>query len=130
MKSFFLLFFAVSLIACSHGNCRDRQAKAETTTAVETTPPLESQVKTSQADHVKVYKADGSLQCNRGQALTPAAMQSQLGDIHVYSSANKNDGLMHAQVCGSATGRVNVYEIDRKNLSSVLKKGFKEWIND
>ncbi len=76
---------------------------------------------------VKVAKADGSLQCGQGRAIPVAEMQKELGAIKVYSSANKNDGMMRIQVCGSPTGNHNVYEIDRKDLDAALKAGFKEW---
>lgn len=84
----------------------------------------------SKLDRVKVYKADGSLQCGQGKALPTAEMQKQLKDIKVYSSANKNDGMMRIQVCGSPTGNANIYEIDRKDLEAAIKLGFKEWTFD
>jgi hypothetical protein len=84
----------------------------------------------SKLDRVKVYKADGSLQCGQGLAVPLADMQKDLKDIKVYSSFNKNDGMMRIQVCGSPTGNSNVYEIDRKNLEAAIKLGFKEWTYD
>jgi hypothetical protein len=57
-------------------------------------------------------------------------MQAQLGPMKVYSSGNRNDGMMRIQVCGAPTGNVNVYEIDRKDLAVAQKKGFKEWTLD
>lgn len=84
----------------------------------------------SKMDRVKVYKPDGSLQCGQGKAVPLADMQKDLKDIKVYSSFNKNDGMMRIQVCGSPTGNSNVYEIDRKNLEAAAKLGFKEWTYD
>ena len=40
----------------------------------------------------------------------------------------ENDGKMRIQMCGSPTGNVNVYEIDKANLSQALGYGFTEWI--
>ncbi len=84
----------------------------------------------STAERVKVYKADGSLQCGQGKQIPLAEMQKQLKDIKVYSAVNKNDGMMRIQVCGSPTGNSNVYEIDRKDLEAALKAGFKEWAGE
>lgn len=85
---------------------------------------------TSKADRVKVFKPDGSLQCGQGKAVAVTEMQNQLNGIKVYSSVNRNDGMMRVQVCGAPTGNVNVYEIDRKDLAAAQKKGFKEWTMD
>lgn len=87
----------------------------------------EQKVPKAAADLVKVYKYDGSLQCGMGKTIPLAEMQKELQGIHVYSSKNQNDGLMRTQVCGSATGHANVYEIDRADLSEAKKRGFKEW---
>ena len=76
---------------------------------------------------VFVYKNDGSLQCGVSQAIPIDEMAKELGDIKVYSSANKHDGMMHIQVCGSSTGQVNVYEIAKSDLKKALSKGFKPW---
>ena len=135
MRILILTMFSVSLMACSHGNCRDRrneEAAKETPTAAATTAPPamkpgESLVKSGQADRVRVYKADGSLQCGQGKAIPVSEMQKQLNDIHVFNALNKQDGMMHIQSCGSPTGKANVYEINRKDLDAALKKGFKEW---
>ncbi len=119
--------------ACSHGNCRSQKkdsaesTKAAAAAAGTTTTPVEANVASSTTERVKVYKADGSLQCGQGKAVPLAEMQKQLKTIKVYSSANKNDGMMRIQVCGSPTGNNNVYEIDRKDLEAALKAGFKEW---
>lgn len=114
------LLFVVG--ACSHGNCRS-QKNGEMTAKTSEVPVVAS----STTDRVKVYKSDGSLQCGQGKQISLAEMQKQLKGIVVHSSANKNDGLMRIQVCGSPTGNHNVYEIDRKDLEAALKAGFKEW---
>ena len=123
MRYFLLSCTVLALTACTHGNCRAIQKKEKPTTAeaaAMTNPSTALQ-------KVKVAKADGSLQCGQGRAIPVAEMQKELGAIKVYSSANKNDGMMRIQVCGSPTGNHNVYEIDRKDLDAALKAGFKEW---
>jgi hypothetical protein len=79
---------------------------------------------------VKVYKADGSLQCGMGTKIALETMEKQLKGIKVFSRTNKNDGLMRIQVCGAPTGQSNVYEINRTDLERALKAGFKEWTQD
>ncbi len=126
LKLVFLSVLCMNLLACSHGNCRAQGQSSEVTKSTEVHSGV-SKVSPAQADKVKVYKPDGSLQCGQGKAIPLADMQKELGDIKVYSSFNRNDGLMRIQVCGAPTGHSNVYEIDRKDLEQALKKGFKEW---
>jgi hypothetical protein len=77
--------------------------------------------------HVLVYKADGSLQCATGKAVKPADMAADLLDgIKVYSQDTRSDGRMHVQVCGTPTGRINVFEIDATSLPAAEKRGFKK----
>lgn len=140
-KTLWLLPFIFFLGACTHGNCRAQKKDGEVagTTPVATsgvTPARDSKssaevnVVSPKTERVKVYKADGSLQCGQGQVIPAAEMQKELKNIKVYSSANKNDGMMRIQVCGAPTGNSNVYEIDRKDLAAAIRMGFKEWTAD
>jgi hypothetical protein len=155
LNSLMTAFVALALAGCASGKCLQSKTAAENAaaaTASGTTsgtgatagsggakapesggakaPTKEVMKPESKLDRVKVFKADGSLQCGQGKAIPAAEMQKDLGDIQVFSSASKNDGMMRIQVCGSPTGNSNVYEIDRKNLAAALKKGFKEWTFD
>ncbi|UOF01984.1 hypothetical protein [Bdellovibrio reynosensis] len=133
MKFLFLVPMFFILGACSHGNCRAQKAPQTTVTDASTKSAASAEVATmpsSAVDRVKVFKADGSLQCGQGKAIPAAEMQKELKGIKVYSATNQNDGMMRIQLCGSPTGMVNVYEIDRKDLDVALKAGFKEWTND
>lgn len=125
---------------CVTGHCRDHreaamkkakeEAKAqggEAPPAVPGLTPLPSEKLAKPFDRVRVFKYDGSLQCNMGEAIALEIMRKELGSIQVYGSKNLSDGLMRIQVCGSPTGKANVYEIDRKDLEAALKLGFKEW---
>src|SRR6185312_7818278 len=105
---------------CADGNCRS-QAKPVENKAMD-----QKNMKIS-TDTVKVYKYDGSLQCGMGKPIAITDMQKELQGITVYSTENKSDGLMRTQVCGSPTGKANVYEIDRSQLTEAKKRGFKEW---
>ena len=130
---FTMLF--LSLISCTHGNCRTQAENADAalaTSAVKTVPIQEiSKMKeTSAGQRIKIYKADGTLQCGQGKKIALEQMKKELKDIKVHSQTNKNDGKMRIQLCGSPTGNCNIYEIDRENLDQALKLGFKEWTGD
>ncbi|MGZ3775066.1 MAG: hypothetical protein ACXVCY_16540 [Pseudobdellovibrionaceae bacterium] len=115
--------------ACTHGHCKagnTDKAPAKASAAA-TQGGNMPDVPSSKVARVKVYKADGSLQCGQGAAISLSDMQKELKGIRVHSSENKNDGLMRIQLCGSPTGNNNVYEIDRKDLEAALSVGFKEW---
>ena len=127
---YFSLLPVLFFVACSTGNCRSQgeteRVKAET--AVNPALQETSQKASTALDRVKVYKYDGTLQCSQGAKIPLDQMQKELKNITVHSSENKNDGLMHIQVCASPTGMANVYEIDKTQLAAAKKLGFKEWI--
>jgi hypothetical protein len=131
MKSFssfsvLAAFTAIFALGCAQGNCRSQ--------ASSTVNPAQAEVQmkntSSQQDRIRVFKYDGSLQCNKGKAIALDVMAKDLGSIPVFSSANKSDGLMHIQQCGTPTGKANVYEIDASNLALARKAGFREWTFD
>lgn len=132
LKWIYTGILSVTLFGCATGNCVN-QAKPGAAKPAPTTSPVSpggSVKPESPLERVKVYKPDGSLQCGQGKAIPVAEMQKDLKGIKVYSSSNKNDGMMRIQLCGSPTGNANVYEIDRKDLEAALKAGFKEWTFD
>lgn len=123
MKKIFLLIPLIFVLgACSHGNCKQKTADK-----LIKTEEVSMAQQPSALERVKVYKADGSLQCGQGKAIPLVEMQKELKGIKVYSTANKNDGMIRIQVCGAPTGNSNIYEIERKDLDAALKAGFKEW---
>ncbi len=128
MKKIFFSLVVLGLVGCSNKSCREiRQEASAGAPPVAVSKEKDPMSKTAIADRVKVHKADGSLQCSQGKAISLLEMQKQLGDIQVHKSYNQNDGMMRIQVCGAATGNSNIYEIDRKDLAAAIKAGFKEW---
>lgn len=136
----------VLLGACAQTNCRENH-RAETTAPTTAggstdvnkpaTPateapirPVDTSKEATIGDQVRVYKPDGSLQCDQGKPVSLDEMKKQLGSIPVLQMIKKSDGLMRIQQCGSPTGMSNVYSIERKNLSAATKLGFKEWTKD
>jgi hypothetical protein len=119
-----------ALSGCSTGNCRSQKeaAKAQIEVPRSSIEGLVLMKESSKGQRVKVYKFDGSLQCNQGRQIPLDEMLKSLGGIKVYSSQNLSDGKMRIQLCGSPTGKCNVYEIDRESLDTALKEGFKEWV--
>ncbi len=127
-KWIYASILSLALFGCATGKCVDVNTAHPVTTAPNSGDSVMKPE--SKLDRVKVFKADGSLQCGQGKMISTADMQKDLKDIKVYSSLNKNDGMMRIQVCGTPTGNSNVYEIDRSNLAAALKLGFKEWSYD
>lgn len=76
---------------------------------------------------VRVYKSDGSRQCERRGGKSVEATERELAGIPVYHREKRSDGLMHIQVCGSPTGIINIFEIDSSNLKQAEERGFKRW---
>jgi hypothetical protein len=131
-KRAFVFLGLIVVLGCANKNCREmRLEESQKSGAPIAVPAVDKEKdpmnKTALADRVRVYKPDGSLQCGMGKAVPLDVMQKQLGSIRVHKSFSKNDGLMRIQVCGTATGNSNVYEIDRTDLAEALKAGFKEW---
>jgi hypothetical protein len=118
------LAFAALSFSCQSGRCKERVTPSNTESALmDANQKPVNQV----LDRVKVYKYDGSLQCNMGKAISVDEMEKQLKDIKVFARENKSDGMMRIQLCGSPTGRANVYEIERKDIEAAKKAGFQEW---
>ena len=81
----------------------------------------------SAKERIRIFKYNGNLQCAQGHAVSVDSMKSELGDIQVFTSESKSDGLFHTQVCGSPTGEANVFEINKRDLAKAKKLGFSEW---
>lgn len=115
-------------IGCTQGHCR-RKVDAPPAVSVQDGPAeaIPATVKPEEKDRVFVYKYDGSLQCQKGKAISVDVMAKELKGISILSSVKKSDGMMHIQVCGTITGMANVYEIRTKSLKQAESRGFKKW---
>ncbi len=129
LKSLILILFTVfSQIACQSGHCRKIDKSLPPVVTPEQMDDKGHNLKKNEKEkRVFVYKYDGSLQCGQGRKIPLKEMAGQLDGIRIYSMENKGDGLMHIQVCGSATGYANVYEISVKNKAAAIEAGFKVW---
>lgn len=122
----------IFISACANKPCNEHQITSQTNAQKqESLQAMNDQVKNQDlTNRVRVYKPDGSLQCGMGKKIDLDTMKKDLGDIKVYSSENKHDGLMRVQVCGHPTGNCNIYEINSSDLEKASQAGFKKWIRD
>lgn len=114
------------LAGCAQGHCRHKVDAPALPPASPQTGQADATSK-SKPEHIFVYKYDGSLQCGKGKAIAPEVMAKELSGIQVFSSEKRSDGLMHIQVCGSITGKTNVFEIPASSLKQAESRGFKVW---
>lgn len=76
---------------------------------------------------VRVYKPDGSRQCEKNAGQSILVMERELAGIPVFAREKRKDGLMHVQVCGSPSGMINIYEIELARVKQAEERGFKRW---
>lgn len=87
------------------------------------------------AETVKVFRYDGSLQCGMGRAVPLDEMAKELAaaNIKVLSSEKGVVSGLVIALCGAPTGRANVYEIAKDDLSRIAAdrqgvKRFQPWV--
>jgi hypothetical protein len=134
-----VLVGSLCLGGCSSRPCREPRLPEldQTSSGVSSTSPSASSSgsssgNSSKADEtgplrVRVYKPDGSRQCEKRTGRSVEATERELAGIPVYHREKRSDGLMHIQVCGSPTGMINIFEIDSSNLKKAEERGFKKW---
>lgn len=125
LLSGFLFFLGCQSTPCS---IQDRTVDAADVKAVDA--KVAALKKDSSMKNVKIYKPDGSLQCNQGKAISLKEMEAELKEIQIFSSVKSHDGLMRIQVCGQPTGMSNVFEIAEANWEKAKALGFKLWKKD
>jgi len=108
-----LILLSLAFAACTHEV--KKPEKRWTVTA-----------KTESEQRIWVTRADGSRQCAKQRVPSPEEVvrQVQGAGIMVFQSRSGNDGQMHAQRCGSPTGRTVDLEISRPDLTKALALGF------
>lgn len=86
----------------------------------------------SSASTVTIFKHDGTLQCGLGKEVTLAQMAAALeaAGVTVLARRKANDGKLHIELCGSASGRINVFEIPAASLRAAQKLGFDVFVAD
>lgn len=127
MKIFLVIMLSGFIFSCSTTTCaNDRKFNsAKSSDEAQKMTLDKSSINTTK---VKVSKSDGTLQCGQGKLIPISQMQKDLKEITVFSSSNQNDGKMRIQVCGSATGQYNVFEILETDLEKAKACGFTLWM--
>lgn len=120
-----------STISCVQRPCREpRSPELDQTKRPGESPSLAAATPTTEdlshlPARVRIFKADGSRQCDRKPGMSVEVMQRELAGISVYNQEKKPDGLARIQLCGSPSGMINVYEIDRQALKQAEERGFR-----
>lgn len=79
----------------------------------------------SGADTIKVFKSDGSSQCqNDGASVDEMRMELVEAGIDVICGQKANDGGFYCAACGCPTGDINVYTINAANQADAESLGF------
>ncbi|MCB0348667.1 MAG: hypothetical protein KDD37_07515 [Bdellovibrionales bacterium] len=135
MRFSLILILSCTLISCSLTKCRQKKDEKTFVEQVENLPNFKSKgpksIKAGDLETVRVYKADGTRQCegNRPTPITELKEQLESNGIRVLKVEHTSDGVMHTQSCGSETGRVYVFDIQKLNLPKALKFGYKNFGN-
>ena len=77
-------------------------------------------------ERIFVFKPDGSLQCSSDKGTTLKKMEKELAGIKIHSRKKRHDGLLRAQICGSVTGQINVFEIDLADWKHAMSLKFQK----
>ena len=128
IKFISILIFAATLNSCSTTQCKPEDLAAQKK------PTNEKITKSIKPENymkkIKVYKQDGSVQCEDVTGTSLEKMSVELSGLTIHQKEKKHDGLLRAQMCGNPTGQCNVFEINETDLIHVEKLGFKIWKND
>jgi hypothetical protein len=122
---------SLSLVACASGKCRQKKDEKTFVEQVENLPHFKTKeaksIKPGDLDTVKIYKADGTRQCEPTRPIPATELKTQLetNGVKVLKIEHTTDGVMHIQVCGSETGKIYVFDIQRLHLQKALKMGYK-----
>lgn len=125
-----ILLVGAAVSACATGRCPRAGAADAAVAPVAAAPEaaaLPGKVATKTVTTILVYKPDGSLQCGMGKGLSAEDMEKQLAGLGVTARSKREDGMMHIQACGQATGMANVYEIPESSLAVAEKRGFRRF---
>jgi len=123
-KSLILILGSIFVMSCSTQTCAKDQLVKRNEDTQKTVSILEGQ---KNMKTIKVYKFDGSKQCENIPGISVDEMAKELSGLKILHSEKKHDGLMRIQVCGQPTGQCNVFEILESDWASAEKAGFKKW---
>ena len=125
-----VVIFFLFAVGCQMNPCNIQERPTNTADGKALDAKVDNLKKDAAMKTIKVFKPDGSLQCNQGKSFSVKDMEADLKDVKVISSEKKHDGLMRIQVCGQPTGMSNVFEISDSDLEKAKTHGFKIWKKD
>lgn len=87
--------------------------------------PLSLEAKQAPPNLIKVYKYQGSVQCQGGgQSLSQMLGQLRKAGVKVFKSSCGVDGLSYIAVCGAPDGKINIFSIAKNRLAKAQQLGF------
>ena len=128
-----------TMVSCTSHPCReprlpelDKTVKREMVigpngVAMPVEPPSKPSITAdgNETIRARVYKSDGSRQCEKRPGIALDVMERELAGIVVHNREKRKDGLMHIQICGSPSGMINLFEIDAGFVKQAEQRGFK-----
>jgi hypothetical protein len=78
--------------------------------------------------NVWVTRPDGGQQCSpqSGQSLDTSSAELKKAQVRVLNSQKGSDNKLHAQMCGIPSGKTNMFQIPRDDLSKASALGYHE----
>lgn len=135
MKFYLVLLLSCTIVSCSLTKCRQKKDEKTFVEQVENLPDFKSKdsksINAGDLKTVRVYKADGTRQCEANRPIPISELKQQLENnkIKVLKVEHTTDGVMHIQSCGAETGGVYVFDIQQLSLPKALKLGYKNFSN-
>ncbi|MBK9294014.1 MAG: hypothetical protein IPM57_06145 [Oligoflexia bacterium] len=133
LPALFILSLATSL-GCSHGKCNNlpqRPTSEEHSKNIQNTQAEVTQGAQVPREEtfITIFKDSGEKQCQPKSQIPISKMKTQLesAKIPVLEYKTQNDGQMHIQVCGSTTGELHTFLIEKKYLPKAKKLGYGVW---
>ncbi len=114
MKNLYLILTLMLLISCQEN---DLPFKHSNDTKISPS--------SKNSEFMKVYKQDGATQCSTSGL--PVNVMSRIltnAGIDVVCSQKSIDLFYRQNICGEATGSINIFKIYKSNLNSAIKLGF------
>ena len=84
-------------------------------------------VKNRNSQMIEVYKPDETKQCGMGKEIVLESMEKEFNDVgvEVLGRRKDQDNLFRITVCGTPTGKINVYRIYASDFKKAEKLSFK-----
>tara|TARA_B100001248_G_scaffold262269_1_gene257107 strand:- start:2930 stop:3337 length:408 start_codon:yes stop_codon:yes gene_type:complete len=125
-----IFLISLLLVACSSGRCRQKKTNKDFVQQTANLPEFQKKQpkKITYADLqiVQIYAPDGSKQCEADTQIPVENFKQKLekADVKVIKVSHKSDGMIRIQTCGTPTGMIYVFDIQKIDLQKALELGF------